>query len=246
MGGITMRGWKVVLATAGAVGLGLLAAGGADLGARPAGAQELKEVRMGYLPLVSWAPYFLAIEKGYYREQGLRVELSRFRTAADMYGALKTATLEVGTGSVAAGHFNSVAKGVRMKIVGDKGTLGPGCGYSYFLVRKDLAGEITSPRDLKGRRIMLNAPAGAPVYLLARLLERAGLTYKDVKLVYLGFPQMPVAFRQKAIDVAHIVDPQGVRAIEAGDAEPFLNSREVPIVNGAGSWWPTSRESGTT
>ncbi len=59
------------LATA-LVTLGLLI----SLLAPPAGAADV--VRTGFLPFLSFIPLFVAVEKGYFKEQNLELKMSRF------------------------------------------------------------------------------------------------------------------------------------------------------------------------
>ena len=61
-----------------------------------------------------------------------------FASAAKMVVPLGTGDLDVGGGTVAAGLYNAVARGINIKIVADKGSIAQGYEYSTLLVRKDL------------------------------------------------------------------------------------------------------------
>ncbi|MDE1186561.1 MAG: sulfonate ABC transporter substrate-binding protein [Pantoea sp.] len=65
---------------------------------------------------------------------------------------------------------------------------------------------IKSVADLKGKRVGLNK--GSDVnYLLVKALEEAGLSYKDIKPVYLPPADARAAFQKGAIDAWVIWDP---------------------------------------
>jgi NitT/TauT family transport system substrate-binding protein len=82
-----------------------------------------------------------------------------------------------------------------------------GNSVDVLMVRGDLKGQVREVRDLRGRKVAINA-AGAPHhYMIARMLEGSGLTLKDVEIVYMPWPDMAAAFANKAIDAAGLVEP---------------------------------------
>jgi ABC-type nitrate/sulfonate/bicarbonate transport system substrate-binding protein len=55
--------------------------------------------------------------------------------------------------------------------------------------------------------------------MLMRVLERAGIEKKDVHLVNMGFPDMPLAFSKKAVDAGLVPAPFSIVPIEEGTAK---------------------------
>lgn len=49
-----------------------------------AAASAAEIVETGYLPVLSFAPIFLATDKGYFKEAGIEVQLIRFASGAKM------------------------------------------------------------------------------------------------------------------------------------------------------------------
>ena len=79
--------------------------------ATPAFAQELK-IRVGSSPVLSSAGIYLADEKGYFKEQGLTVEITDVaNSGAPMTVLLAKGEIEVGAGNLTSGLFNAVADG---------------------------------------------------------------------------------------------------------------------------------------
>src|SRR6516164_9051479 len=99
---------------------------------------QLDTVKLGDLAAISNAAIYIAIEKGFFKEQGVNTEISNFASAAKMVPALVVGELEVSVGSASAGLFNAIAEKAPFRIVADKGQAREGYGFSLLAVRKDL------------------------------------------------------------------------------------------------------------
>ena len=97
-----------------------------------------EQVRIGVARTISDVGYYVADAMGFFREQGLEVAIVPFNSAAQMVAPLGTGELEVGGGTVSAGFYNAVGRGILIKIVADQASIRPGYGFSSLLVRKDL------------------------------------------------------------------------------------------------------------
>jgi len=212
----------------GIVGLSLLA-GLLVLGApAPARAQE-EVVRLGDLPAISNAAIYLAMERGFFKELGLRVELSSFASAAKMLPALAAGELDVSVGTPSAGLFNAVAEGAPYRVVADKGQFRAGHGYATLTVRKDLVatGQVKSVKDLKGRKIAQTAKGIILDYIMDKMAAEAGLGLKDFAFSYLTAPNQMAALESKTIDAAITTEPWGARAEERGVGVRFRTPDQV-------------------
>ena len=196
---------------------------------RVAYAAELVTVRAGIVNASSDVGFFIADKKGYFREEGIKVEFTEFDSGAKMVAPLGNGQLEVGAGSVAAGLYNAVARGIDIKIVADKGSTPPGYGFQPLLVRKDLvdSGRYKSLKDLKGMKIAGSAPGSASTSTLNEALKKAGLKYGDVERVFLGFPQHVLALQNKAVDASMTTEPSATRAVESGAAVRVMGDDEI-------------------
>src|SRR6476660_2976232 len=74
--------------------------------------QGAPRVVVGDNPSLSGAPLYVALEKGYYREAGIDVQLEMSGTSSDMAVLLATNRLQVVGGALSAGFFNSLSKGL--------------------------------------------------------------------------------------------------------------------------------------
>jgi NitT/TauT family transport system substrate-binding protein len=186
-------------------------------------------INIGYIPLLAYAPFFIGAEKGYFEEQGLQVELQSFNSGSFMVPVLSTGDLDVGAGENGTALFNAIDQDLDIRVV--SGMLSQPQGYAFvpFLVRKDLfdSGEITSPADLKGKKVAVNVERGNGEYTLVAVLERGGLTLDDVEIVTLPFPEMPPAFTNQAIDAAVLPYPLAGQAVGNGLAAILLDGDEI-------------------
>jgi len=177
-------------------------------------------VGVGMTNVSSDAGFFIADKKGYFRDEGIAVTMTPFASAAKMIAPLGTGQLEVGGGTVAAGLYNAVERGINMKIVADKASVKDGYEYSTLLVRKDLvdSGRYRSLADLKGMNVATGAQGSGSESSLNEALKKAGLKFGDVNVVYMGFPEMLAAFKNKGIDACITNEPTVTRAIQGGFA----------------------------
>ena len=186
-------------------------------------------VRLGTSGATTDAGLFIAEEKGYFREQGLTLDVVPFDSAARMVTALGTNQLDVGAGSHSAGLFNAVARGIPVRLVADKGSAPPGHGFQGLMFRRDLldSGELQSPRDLRGRRVAVSARGVTAEATLTRWLQQGGLTLDDVDVVELGFPEHASALAGRAIDASINIEPFVTRIEDQGLATVYQRVDEL-------------------
>jgi len=190
---------------------------------------QLETVKLGDLAAISNAAVYIAVEKGFFKEQGVVTEISNFASAAKQVPALVAGELEVSVGSASAGLFNAVAQQAPFRIVADKGQAREGYGFSLLTVRKDLvdSGQVKSFRDLKGKKIAILAKGNIQHYLVGKMAEEVGLTINDVELTFLDAPNQVTAFETKAIDASYAVEPWAARFAERGVAVRFRTPDQV-------------------
>jgi len=190
---------------------------------------QVETVKLGDLAAISNAAVYIAIEKGFFKEQGVVTEISNFASAAKQVPALVAGELEVSVGSATAGLFNAVAQQAPFRIVADKGQAREGYGFSLLAVRKDLvdSGQVKSFKDLKGKKIAILAKGNIQHYLVGKMAEEVGLTINDIELSFLDAPNQVTAFETKAIDAAYAVEPWVARFTERGVAVRFRTPDQV-------------------
>lgn len=197
---------------------------------------DLGTLQIAYVPIMDFAPFFVAADKGYFAAQGLTVELQSVRNVDEMIAPLATGKVDMTAMAVTTGFLNAMNQKLDFRIVaGDDDPKATVDDTPFLVVSKALAdsGAVTKVADLAGRKIAINLRGSALEYLLAKGLEQAGLTLNDVEMVTIPGGQMLAAMENGAVDgaVAGILNIQ--KMISEGVAVPLLNNADV-VESGAG------------
>lgn len=185
-------------------------------------------VKVGTATTLNDAPIVIAIEKGYFKAEGLDVELIPFDSAAKQIASLGIGEIDVGSGAMSAGFYNALARGIGFKIVADKGHMAPGYQFQTLFMRKDLvdSGTFKSLKDLKGKKIAVPAPGVGTLAVLNEAAKAGGLVLEDIDIVYLGFAQQIAAFQNKSIDGSILIEPPATILAQGGYGVRFANSQD--------------------
>jgi len=132
--------------------------------------------------------------------QGINVKWIEFPAGPQLLEGLNVGSLDYGTVGEAPPIFAQAA-GADLVYIGNEP---PAPAGEAVIVPKDST--IKSVKDLKGKRVALNKGSNVH-FLLVKLLEKAGVDYKDVNVVYLPPADARAAFEKKAVDAWVIWDP---------------------------------------
>ncbi|MCR4431657.1 MAG: ABC transporter substrate-binding protein [Tepidanaerobacteraceae bacterium] len=194
---------------------------------KPAPLSPPVKVTVGLKQVVSDAGVLIGLAKGYYRDLGIEIEMVQFNTGQDMINALGAGQLDVGCTVTASGLFNAMLRGIPIKIVADKGINVAGQGYYRLMIRKDLAEKIGDFKDLKGKKLAVVGTASLDEIALDRVLNKGGMTTKDVDLqVIRAFPDIVAAMSNGSIDGGMVIEPFVTAAVSKGIADPWKDPSE--------------------
>lgn len=161
--------------------LGLLLAA---CGAKTPPQKSVQTVRlpMGYIADPQYAPFYVAVDKGYFVEEGIEIEFD--------YSFETDGMALVGAGelpfAVVSGEQVLLARAQNLPVVY---VLEWFQKFPIAVVSKESAG-ITSPADLAGRNIGLPGFWGASYVGYVGLLSANGLTQEQVNSTEIGFTQV--------------------------------------------------------
>jgi NitT/TauT family transport system substrate-binding protein len=191
-------------------------------------AQAADKVAVGTGGSASDAPFYIAYDKGFFKDEGLDVDLIVLDSGAKVIAPLGTGELDVGSGALSVGFWNALVRGIKFRIVADRGHAQPGYLYQTVFMRKDLidSGKFKSLKDLKGMRMSFAAQGVTSLSLLNEAAKYAGIKFEDVTPVYLSFPQQIAALQNKALDGTLLIEPQATVAVNAGYGVRFLDTNE--------------------
>jgi NitT/TauT family transport system substrate-binding protein len=197
----------------------------------PAAQAQEQTVTVQLVRSIAQAPYYIAVQKGYFAQEGIKVQSGDVRSALDTVAPIASGQLDVGIGALTAGFFNAAHRGFDLRIVAALGVQGPVMA-TQPLVRKALwdDGTIRSGKDYRGRKVAINAPGDITDYFLVMMAKKYGMTLKDMDVTPLGFAEQLVAFRNGAIDAGFLPEPLSTTAQMAGVAA--LNTADDGVGEG--------------
>src|SRR5215204_3873789 len=172
------------------------------IGAAPA--QTLDKVRVGVFPVSSTLPLFVAIERGFFKENNIEIEMTRLIGGPPNVAALIGNQIDASAVLVTIEGMNANLKkpGVAMYI--SLNSQNAKYQMEQFVVRKGL--EIKSLADLKGKKIM-SAPGPANVTMARAALAAAGLKEGDYQLDQLDMGQHVNAMTAGTFDAGYTLEP---------------------------------------
>ncbi len=176
---------------------------------------------MGYIPNVQFTPFYVAVDRGYFQEQGIEIEFDyRFETD--------------GMKLVAANELPfSIQSGEQVPLAREQGlpVIYVAQWWQHFPVVVVALAEsgISSPADLEGKTIGTPLFGGASYIGWKALVSRAGLDESTMRVLEIGYTQL-AALTQGTVDAAicyinnePIQLARAGRAIHIIEVSPFAN-----------------------
>jgi len=190
--------------------LGTLA--GAAALAAPARAQAPTAITVGVLRFVSSGPLFLAMERGYFRAEGLDVTPRFFEAAQPIAVATVSGDVDFGLTAFTAGFFNLAGRGA-LRIVAAQAKERRGFQGNAFLVSNQAhAAGFTAVENVAGRSFALTQLGSSFHYQIGQLARVRGFELRRVDLKPLqSLPNMVAAVQSGQADsmliAPHIARP---------------------------------------
>ena len=207
-----------LLAALFAFSLGVLAASGA-------GAQGLEKTKItigvGGKSLIYYLPLTIAERKGYFKQEGLDVDIPDFPGGAKALQALLGGSVDVVSGAYEH-TISQQAKGNAIEALVLEGQ------YSGIVLAlpKAKAASYKSPADLKGMKIGVTAPGSSTNMFVNILLAKAGLPPDSVSIIGVGGGAGAVAIMKRGeIDALSNLDPVIAQLVSDGTATPVVDTR---------------------
>jgi ABC-type nitrate/sulfonate/bicarbonate transport system substrate-binding protein len=189
---------------------------------------QLRHFDVGVVALVSYFyPMWIALEKGFWAQQGLDVELTTLQTneavAAGVSGSLDVLMCPTDT------CLTAISKGGQLVMVNDYIVEAP---YD-LMVRPDIA----SIADLRGKRVGASSLSAGTGTLAKIMLRARGLAPDDYQLVQAGGnPQRFAALQSGGVEAAMLSDPVNFMAALEGYRSLLAFSDVVPEYSFSSDW----------
>jgi len=173
------------------------------------------KLRVGIIAAMFDAISIIAAEKGYFRAEGLDVEIKAFPGSGEAAQALAIGALDALASGPNPMIFNARSRNIDLTIVATAGQHSPGHGSISFIMRRDHveSGRYQSPADIKGMKLAAGLAAPS-TWFVSTLARQAGVTEKEFDIVQLGLPNVIAALGNRSIDAACINEPHATLVLK--------------------------------
>lgn len=181
-------------------------------------------LRIGYGGSLCEAPLHTAVEKGFFEEEGLKVELIKLAPGT-IFDSITANQIDAGF-SLLASMIQPLSNGLPVKI-----TTGLHTGCDKVLVKKDSG--ITKPADFKGKKVGVPSMTSSPIIFTKRVLADNGVGVSvensEVEFAVYTAADLPIALQNGAVDAIAMNDPTAtIAANEYGYTVIFDSALDEP------------------
>ena len=220
---MSLRGVAVISA----VVLAAAGCGGSDDKKASGSGLEKSTITVGLLPIADAAQLKLAIDRGFFKAEGLTVKTQMLQGGAEAPPKLQNGSLDLAIGAYVP-FFMARAGGFPLHIVSDAFETAP--GTHTLMVAKD--SPIHTVRDLVGKKVAVNVKHNLATLLIQATLQPQGVKLDESKnFVAVPFPNMEAALKNHSVDAAQFVEPFGTQAQKSIGARLITDLSQGPTTN---------------
>jgi NitT/TauT family transport system substrate-binding protein len=178
-------------------------------------------LKVGHSTWVGYGPFYIAQEKGFFKDEGVDVEFIIMEDTAIKIGAMLADQIDIAAST--SDEFPSYLK--------------PGKTVKYFMAVDYSNGgdgvvaskSIKSIADLKGKKVAFEQGTISQFFLNV-LLKKAGLTQADIEAINMTATDAGTAFVAGQVDAAVTWEPALSMGVNSPDGNLLASSKEVPGV----------------
>jgi NitT/TauT family transport system substrate-binding protein len=199
--------------------LGTAAAAAASWTFPRARADAPETVTVGGIQLATNAPLFIAMDKGYFAEQGIKVAVTWFTAASSVFSAVVSRDVDLGATGITAATFNLAAKG-GFKIIGGTTRDAPHFPLNAVLVsNKAWDAGFTRLDQMGGKRFAMTTAGSTHHYAIGIMAASHGVPLNTVQLVPLeSYGNIGAALQSGQVDAAILPPALSARMLDAKSA----------------------------
>jgi NitT/TauT family transport system substrate-binding protein len=188
-------------------------------------AQQLTPIGVSYQPALYWSlPYYLASEKGWWKEVGLEPQFSTFPSGAPQMAAAASKSWDVG----GAGSAPATLGAQRFDILTIGITNDESLGNAVMARKNEAEGIRKNPASLKGKQMLLTTNSTGEYAALA-CLAKWGLGAKDMQIVNLNQQEIISAFATGTGALAGVWAPNIYTLEERTGAQLICSGKEAGV-----------------
>ena len=192
-----------------------IVAAGASSALQSATGQE--KIRLGVLPFSESLAAVIADKNGYFKEEGLTVELTKFDSGALSVPVLQSGRMEIVLSSTIS-TFQAIEQGLDAMVLAPGAVVrtAPPDTTVALIVRKD---SIRDAKELEGKRVAVNVIKSTAWLHVVAALDKRGVDHTKVRFVEVPFPQMNDPLLNGQVDAVVQVEPFRSALMASGKTE---------------------------
>jgi NitT/TauT family transport system substrate-binding protein len=203
--------------------------GGASAGggAKSNGPVEKAKIRVGLLPVVDVGPFYLAMENGYFKAEGLEVVPVVMASGQAGINGIISGEFDISMGSYPAALLAQSKKAADLKIIAEALAARPG----HLVLGAAPNSPVKKMQDVAGRRVAITAKNTMCDLAPKAVLEAQSVDFSKIQWIEMGFPEMIPAMRRGDVDAACLVEPWVTTAAKEIGAVPLVDGSSGPTAN---------------
>lgn len=187
---------------------------------------EKSTITVGMLPVEGSAALKLAIDRGFFRAEGLTVKVQILQGGAEAPPKLSSGNLDISAGAYVP-FFQAKAGGFPLHIVADAYESAP--GTHTLLVANDSS--IHRVQDLAGKKIGVNAKRNLASLMIEATVGPQGVKLADKNFVAMPLPNMEAALKSHSVDAVQAVEPFSSQMQKSIGARLVTDLSQGPTAN---------------
>jgi NitT/TauT family transport system substrate-binding protein len=170
--------------------------------------------KLGYMKIVDNAAMFMAMEKGFFKAEGLELETVPMAGGAVIVQGVTSGDLQIGWTNVIS-LYQAHAEGFDFKLMGG-GAANVKAKHESHAIQVAKASLIKGAKDLEGKTVAVNTLNNIVHLMAMAWIDKNGGSSAKVKFVEVPFPQMEATLSAGKVDAASIHEPFATAAVEKG------------------------------
>jgi NitT/TauT family transport system substrate-binding protein len=181
---------------------------------------EADSVKVGISKLLGYPGVPIAVAKGYFKEQGIDVEMVYFDSAQPIAVGVASGAVDFGVSGLSASFYTLASHG-ELRLIASSG--GEAAGFHnlvYLASNKAYASGLVSPRNFAGRSVAITQLGTSLHYALGRAAEKFGYPLSAVTVRPLqSNTNVIAALTGGTVDGAVMPGSPALPALDKGDAK---------------------------
>ncbi|GGG61488.1 hypothetical protein GCM10011374_25650 [Kocuria dechangensis] len=187
--------------------VGLLGLSGCGVGKGSAVALEADDpVKIGVLPVADCAPIYVALEKGYFEDEGIEVQTQTMQNAAAVAPSVINGQLQYGCGAITP-ILMAAEKGLPIKVAANLADVAEQADEDVSALLVPATSAVQRPRELEGKTVGVNGLGSILHVTAAAAIKADGGDPSKVTFVAMSFPDLVSSLKDGRIEAASVVEP---------------------------------------